>query len=388
MKASLIICEYNPFHNGHKYLNEKVKENSDAIVSVMSGSFTQRGDIAVMSKYKRAKAALLNGADLVVELPTVYACANAERFSKAGVQIASALGCINELCFASESGNIEDIIKTSKAVENKKVKDNTLKLMEKGEYYPKALEISVEKYFGKEVSNIINQPNNILGVEYCKALKDTNIKPKTFLRKGVEHDSKEVKGNIASASYIRSILKDQSDKALNYVSENTFSFFNNLAFIENLEIAILYKLRTMTAEDFKKIPDVGQGLENRIYSVIKNSTSIEEVLKNIKTKRYPLSRIRRIIIHAILGITEELQNTNVPYLRILGFTKKGERILSSAKKKDELPIITKVSSGYRALKGKDKEIFNIDLKASNIFGLATRKRQKCGSDFYSKIIKV
>lgn len=388
MRISAIICEYNPFHNGHAYLNRTIKETGDVVVGIMSGPFTQRGDVALLSKYKRAKAALLNGADLIVELPAVYACSNAQRFARAGVEIAAALGCVDRLCFGSEHGSIDEILQAADAVCDSRVTADTMALQEKGVYYPKALEQSVEAHFGKELAQIIASPNNILGVEYCKALQGTGITPETFQRKGTGHDSSITAGDIASASHIRKLFLKGDNTAFRYIPENTQYMFQNPARLQKLEPAFLYKLRTMTAEEFKQLPDVGQGLENRIYSVVRNSNTLAEIVDNIKTKRYTHARIRRIMVHALLDITAALQENPVPYIRVLGFNEAGAEVLKCAKQANKLPVITKVGAGYKQLTGTAKEVFDIDLKASDIFGLARVKTQKCGSDFYSEIIKL
>lgn len=390
MKTSAIICEFNPFHNGHKYLVDKTKENgADAIVAIMSGNFTQRGDVAIFSKYNRARQALINGVDLVVEMPAVYAVSSAEFFAKAGVEIANGLGCVNELSFGSESGNIDEILTAVNAVKDIRIIENAKVLMQSGEYFPKAIEKSVLKYYGEDISSIFSKPNNILGIEYCKALANTLIEPKTVKRIAVDHHSTQAVNQFASATHIRSLLKSGDEITSKYIPNNyDENLLKDVHSIDNLEKAILYCLRTISINELTTLPDVGQGLENRIFDCIKNYNSVAEIIDNIKTKRYTHARLRRIIICALLGITADLQKAPVPYIRVLGFNKKGTQILSQAKTTAKLPIITKVSQSYDKLDCIDKRILDIDILASDVFALAEKNIGRCGEDYYTEIIKI
>lgn len=377
MKIAAIISEFNPFHNGHKYLIDKAKEQADCVVAIMSGNFVQRGDIAITDKFNRAKAALKGGCDLVVELPTVFALSSAEKFAKAGVQIANALGA-DILCFGAENDDIDKLKKISDAFEsdefNTKVKD----YLTKGEYYPKAVNNAIRELYSDEYADILNGANNTLAVEYIKALKNTSISPVAIKRNGTDHDSDYVCENIASATHIRNLIREKS--AYNTFTDMTIENYTD---IKKLETAILYKLRTMTKENLEKIPDVSEGLHNRIYECARNSNSLEELYINLKTKRYTLARLRRIVMCALLDITKEKQIANAEYVRVLGMSDKGSKLLSGCK----LPLVCKYPQDYNKLSDNAKEVFDIDIKAGEIFSLALHNKDAHYNELKAQIIK-
>lgn len=384
MKASAIICEYNPFHNGHKYQIDVIKKSSDnPVVAIMSGDFTQRGDIALIDKFKRTEVALNNGVDLVVELPTVYAVSSAQSFAKAGVQIAQALGVAENLCFSAEESNRDLLFDIANAFEKEDFNSKIKEFMDNGDYYPIAVQKAVEITVSKEAGDAVTKANNILSVEYLKALKGTDIKPMIIERIGVEHDCEDCNGNITSASNIRKMVSENGGEILSFIPKCDKELFKNPANIDSLEKVILYRLRTMSIEDIKNLPDVNEGLENRIYESVKNSTSLQQLIDSIKTKRYTRARIRRIIICAFLGITKDMLSIDVPYIRVLGFNKKGAELLKYA----NLPLITNVSDGYKSLDETAKKIFDVDLLASDLYSLGTDKISACSKDFTNGIIK-
>ena len=191
MSVFALICEYNPFHNGHKYIIEQVKNENDSLIAVMSGSFTQRGDVAVADKFSRAEAAVKNGADIVIELPTIYACSNAETFAKGGIGIINSLGVADRLCFGTEDNDMPLLSLAAEAFEDKQFKTELKRNMDSGMYYPKAAEEAMSKAFSPSLAEVIKKPNNILAIEYIKALKGTDIEPVTVKRIGAAHDSIE-----------------------------------------------------------------------------------------------------------------------------------------------------------------------------------------------------
>lgn len=386
MRTNAIICEYNPFHNGHKYQIQKIKsESNNPVTAIMSGNFTQRGDVAVADKFIRAELAVRNGADLVIELPTVYACSSAKSFAAGGVGIAEALGCCERLCFSTEEKNPESLIKAAELFDNKKFNFEVKAAMDNGSYYPQAVEQAFNKT-APTLSDIVTKPNNILALEYLRALKNTGIKPMIINRIGTAHDSNEVDGSFTSASNIRKMILS-GENCKNYVPENTPDF-KNPADIKKLEKSVIYKLRTMSAVDIEKLPDVSEGLHNRIYNSIRNYNSLEEIISDIKTKRYTRARIRRVIISALLNITKDDLNVPVPYLRVLAFNDRGAELLGEIKKSGTLPIITNVADGYKKLDDKAKRIFDIDLLAGDIYSLATDEIKKCGEDFTRAVRKI
>lgn len=389
MKASAVICEYNPFHNGHKYQIDCIKENSDnAVVAIMSGNFTQRGDIAIIDKFQRGEIAVKNGIDLVVELPVVYASSGAESFARGGVQLANALGCTEKLCFSTEESNIDLLIKVVDAFENPQLNDEIKKNMKLGNYYPQAVERAFETIYSPKFAEVVKKPNNTLAVEYIKMLKNTDIEPFITKRIGTEHDEANCIGDTASGSHLRKMILQGDEDVYKYMPKVNGEIFSNPASVKNLEKAVLLKLRTMSIDDISQLPDVTEGLENRIFNAVSKAVSLDELLTAVKTKRYTLARIRRIIICALLGIKAHMPKETVPYIRVLAFNKKGQELMKDIKFKGSLPLITNVAEGYKNLNEKAKEIFKIDLLASDIYSLATKKIEPCGKDFTKGFIKI
>ena len=376
-----VICEYNPFHNGHKYLLEQIKSDSNSVIAVMSGSFTQRGDVAIADKFSRAETAVKYGADLVLELPTVYACAPAETFARGAVQVLRGTGVLDSLCFGSETDDTELLKAAADIFEDERFKTELKANMESGDYYPKAVEKAAETIHSQKLAKLLSTPNNILAVEYLRALRGTDIGFKAVKRVGTNHDSNEVSGEYTSASNIRSIIK-QGGSFSSFTPDYEIT---NPADFKNLERTVLYRMRTMNKDEIAALPDVKEGLENRIYDAVQTSGSLDELLDSVKTKRYTMSRLRRILVYALLGITADLPQTDAPYIRVLAFNKKGAELMSHIKKRSSLPLITNVSDGYNSLDDNAKRIFDIDIRATDIFNLATEKVGECKSDFTRKL---
>ncbi len=376
--AVCVICEFNPFHNGHKYLLKKAKELAqEPVAAIMSGSFTQRGDAAICDKFTRADAALQNGADLVLELPAVYSCANAERFAKAGVEIAKSFDCINYLAFGCETDDIDLLNNAVNSLQNTDVQAHIKNDMKNGGYYPRAAENAVRTVTDADTANVLSSPNNILAVEYLKNLTGSNIIPLPIKRIGTAHDSSVPNGNIASASYIRNLLRN-GESAKNYMPLSV----TEITFPENLERIILYKLRSMSPADFAELPDVSEGLENRIFTAVNKYNSVKEITDYIKTKRYTHARIRRIITCALLGITEQLQNTPIEYVRVLGFTPAGAELLKHCGKH----IVTSSVKGL-CIKDNTEKLLKKDIFASDVISLAYEMPKNRGADFTTPVVK-
>lgn len=376
-----VICEYNPFHNGHKYLLEQIKSDNNSVIAVMSGSFTQRGDVAIADKFSRAETAVKYGADLVLELPTVYACAPAETFARGAVQVLRGTGVLDSLCFGSETDDTELLKAAADIFEDERFKTELKANMESGDYYPKAVEKAAETIHSQKLAKLLSTPNNILAVEYLRALRGTDIGFKAVKRVGTNHDSDEISGEYTSASNIRSIIK-QGESFSSFTPDYEIT---NPADFKNLERTVLYRMRTMNKDEIAALPDVKEGLENRIYDAVQTSGSLDELLDSVKTKRYTMSRLRRILVYALLGITADLPQTDAPYIRVLAFNKKGAELMSHIKKRSSLPLITNVSDGYNSLDDNAKRIFDIDIRATDIFNLATEKVGECKSDFTRKL---
>lgn len=377
--AVAVICEFNPFHNGHQYLLSRARELSgEGIIAVMSGAFTQRGEVAICSKSERAAAALKNGADLVVELPAAFAVANAEKFAFGGVETAKLFGCVNHLAFGCETDDLQRLTAAAFARDNPLVNKIIAEQMSLGEYYPRANELAVRQVLGDEIAELLAAPNNILAAEYIRALRGSSIKPLAIKRRGAAHDSSEVSGKTASASYIRGLLRGGED-ACGLLPELP----REITYPQSLDRVILYKLRNMTAEELRTLPDVGEGLENRIISAARESTTAEELIDRVKTKRYTRARICRIIASALIGITDKLQNEKLSYARVLGFTPEGEKMLKSCTGK----IVTSPAK-TDALDFGTISLLAADIRSSDTAALAYKPVKPCGEDYLTKIVKV
>lgn len=382
MKTAAVICEYNPFHNGHKFQLEQTRKlGATHIVAVMSGNFTQRGDVAVFDKYIRTKTALENGADLVLELPVKYSLCAAEGFARGAVGIIAKLGCVDMLSFGSECGDIAALREAAGAVEYALKTPEFQLLIGGGKNYPAALAEAVNKYYTEDVYQTICSPNNTLAVEYIKALDDigSSIEPVTVRREGADHDSDEEAHQYISASLIRK-------KILSGESYADFATVINAptADIRRLEPAILAKLRSMKPEDFEQVYDAAQGLSERLYKAVRKACSLEELYFLAKTKRYTLARIRRAVLCAFLGVEKKMLHEQDAYIHILGMNSKGKEILSAAKNAQcPLPLDTSL----RALMNTSREAHRqgaFEVRCGDIYSLAFEKPRPCGADFTAK----
>ncbi len=394
MKTTGIVAEYNPFHNGHKALVDRCRENgSTHIVAAMSGNFVQRGSVAIMDKRARAAAAIKGGVDLVVELPVPFAVATAEVFARGGVSVLDSLGCVDALSFGAECDDLELLKKAAEAVVDPKVDELIKTELSGGISYPTARAYAVRTVYGPEISDILEEPNNILAVEYLKELnrRESGMAVEPMKRVGTGHDRMTATDEFASASMLRILLERGDEHAFDFMPSTTEVEFKRMAAVgrapvkvEESERAILSRLRMLTADEIRKAPDVSEGLENRIYNAIQSATSLEELYDIVKTKRYTHSRIRRIVTALYLGIRPE-DREEVPYIRVLGFNDRGLEILKAAKETATLPVITKPSA-IAGLDEKARHTFDLECRATNLYNLATPRILPCGTEYSDEIV--
>ncbi|MBP3362102.1 MAG: nucleotidyltransferase [Clostridia bacterium] len=386
MKVCGIIAEYNPLHCGHEYQLKLARQHFDSIVIIMSGSFTQRGDTAVIDKWQRAQCALLAGADLVLELPAVYAVSTAERFACGGVSVLEAIGCADALLFGSECGDISALTKAAErlADETQEVKDNIRSLMKSGISYASA---RTEAYKGIISGELLSKPNNILAIEYIKQLLLTGsrISPVTHKRSGSGYlDTKLPECRFASASAIRANLASP-EKIKAYMPDSSFDILTKSEkySLKNLGTAAAYFIRTAGPDALKSCLECTEGLENRIYSAAQSYSDIEQISDAACTKRYTRAKIRRIILNSMLGITREMCFIKPNYIRVLGASSNGQKLLSRIKENSCTDIITKVSA-YK----KKNTLFKKDILSTDIHALSAsiESNRRCGSDFYTSPI--
>lgn len=390
-----IVAEYNPFHNGHAHQIEATRAaGATHIVAVMSGNFIQRGGPACAPKHVRANAAAACGADLVLELPLPYAMATAERFACGALQVLGGLGCVDVLSFGSECGDIDLLVKAAEAVSSPYCDEYTKNLLADGITYARARQKAVETLYGPEVAGVLESPNNTLAVEYLVQIGMQGLKfsPFTVMRTGAAHDAQAPSGRIAAASHLRNLLDLEGIEAIApFVPQAAFAVYRSAAAAglapfgsHSLNTAVLSALRAMEPEAFAALPDIsGEGLDNRLRDAVKNAVSLDELLSLVKTKRYPLSRIRRLIWNAYLRVDAQLMRTPVPYLRVLSFNKRGLEILSAAKAA-MLPVSHSLAK-LEALGGDCERFAKLEASAADLYTLGLPTVQPCGSDYRQKI---
>ncbi len=396
MKISGIICEYNPFHNGHLYhINETRKNGATHIVAVMSGNFVQRGDVAVMDKLERARLAVRSGADLVIELPVQYCLSSAENFATGAVFLLDSLGAVDEISFGSECGDVDRLQEAMDTVEVMAMvhADDIREIMEKGYTYPRAL-TSVVKGKEPDIADIISEPNNLLAIEYMRALKrfSSTMIPYTVKRVSSPHDSQITENGFASASLLREMLEFEND--ITGIGEYTTQPWKDaissaiskgeIASLNRLERVLLYKLRSCSVEEIKEIDDVGQGLENRIYGA-RMAGSLDELLFTVKTKRYTMARIRRIMLKLLIGVKKDDMAQLPPYGRILAFNERGREILAKAKNAATIPYAASIAK-LSQVSDIAERFVDLEIRASDIYGLALDTVTSAQKDYRAKIM--
>lgn len=352
MNLAAIVCEYNPFHKGHQYHIEETKRltGCDGIVAVMSGNFVQRGECALFSKEVRAKAAILGGADLVLELAPHFSVRSAEAFAERALKIITAIPEIKYLSFGTEEENIDELKTVAQILkdEPENYKSALKEELNKGFSYPAARQNALVKIGESKAAKVLSYPNNILGVEYIKALKRFNseIIPVGIKRIGAAHDSME-EDKTVSASYLREAFYSGDKKAFEKgIPSKVFEILKEEPFVDkkNFEKMLLSRIISMTEEELREILEVSEGLENRIKKAAISAKSLEELAQKVKTKRYTLSRVRRILLCAGLGIKKEEAFSLPPYAKILVYNENGQKILNKIKKNSEIPIVKNMTA--------------------------------------------
>ncbi|WP_405725933.1 nucleotidyltransferase [Anaerotignum sp.] len=387
MKTLGIITEYNPFHKGHAYMiaEAKKKSGADRVVVVMSGSFVQRGEPAIFDKWTRAEAALKNGADLVLELPVLFAASNAETFARAAVRILEESGIVDILCFGSESGDLRSMQEAARLMENETEEFQKLlkEQLNEGLSYPAARAKALETV-SQINSEILSRPNHILGLEYLKALDRYNctMEPMTIKREG-DYNSPSLTDGFASAAAIRKALAEgRSTEAMTQLPENIHEVYNKAlslgtapVFWEELASALHYKLRTSSAEEIKEISEVVEGLENRILHSIDSYYDMKDIIDFIKTKRYTRTKIQRILLHILLDIKEKevsyfMNLSKMPYIRVLGFRKDCSDILADLTENAKCPVLTNLKKAPALLNEDGLALLALEKTATDLHALA------------------
>ncbi len=401
-----IVAEYNPFHNGHLYhLREsKIKASADCAVAVMSGNFTQRGDPALLDKWTRACLAVKNGVDLVVELPFVFACNNAEYFAYGAISLLDGLGAVTHLSFGSEHNELSDLIHTAGllAFETPEFKEALHLHLSKGVSFPKARHDALCDCGHIIDADILRTPNNILAVEYLKQLvvQKSIIRPISITRKGPGYHDLQLSDNMASASAIREGLISErgfdlfraavpleTQKALSDLSMSDIITF------EDFFPLLLYRIRTTSKERLAEIMSSGEGLENRLKQAVKKARTSKDIIKGIKSRRYTETRIKRLLIHTLIGLYRDdfykIMDSGIIYARVLAFSDIGAEFLRLIKSRfiNGIPVLTNIN---KEICGDDPiwSVLAYDVLAADIYNVFRHGEMYTHSDHVHKICRI
>lgn len=377
MKATGVVVEYNPFHNGHKYHLKMARDKGkgDIVIAVMSGDFLQRGEPGIVNRWKRTEMVLKNGVDIVAELPSYYSAQSAEIFALGSVGILAGLG-VTDIVFGSESGEVERLEEIAALEENEEFQIYLKEHLSQGNSYPTAFSRALEEVTGEKG---YFTPNDILGTEYVRAIRKGGyeIEPIAIKREGTGYHSHDVAGEIASATAIRKMLREGDEKMVDVLPEISYEILKSeheegrTAFIREYYPLIRHEI-ILHRDMLKDIQDVEVGFENKLYSAAVKHEGYEEFYEEIMSRRYTNARLQRILIHILIGLTVEITEKakrEIPYIRILGFNDKGNRYLKSIKKSMEIPLFTSLKNVSKKLEGDAKELLDFNERASKIYGI-------------------
>lgn len=403
-----IIAEYNPFHNGHLLHLTKSKEETGAEYSIciMSGNFVQRGNTSIVNKWVKTEMALNSGIDLVLELPTVYSISSAENFAEGAIKLLNSLKIVDTVSFGSENSDIDILNRISGILyeEPKQYVEFLNTELKKGFSFPKARENAILLYLNdQKYSNILNQPNNTLAIEYLKALKKykSHIMPIAIKREKAFYNSNCIVDEYASATAIRNmIINNQFNDIRKVMPRLAYDLLmqeieNNQYVIDisKFEKEILYSIRRLSTTDLKKFPEVNEGLENAIKNAANSCNTLAELINIIKSKRYTQTRIQRILLYILLNITKKdmyISRKTVPYARILGYSPKGKELISEIYNANpKITLITSVKNFFDSSNNKTyKHMLSKDILATNIYTLAYKNNSVANLDYTKRIVTI
>lgn len=386
MGAIGIIAEFNPLHSGHKLLIDTAKNTGKVVVCVISGNFVQRGDTAIISKQKRAEIALRTGIDVVCELPVLWSMSTAQNFALGGISQLVSAGC-DEIVFGSECGDIDALYNASSILMSDAFNDKVNNYIKNGVTFAVARQNAATDLGVNE--DILKGPNNNLGIEYiCAAKKlNANIKFRTIKRTGAGHDSIDVSKKFVSSSLLRQKIKEGNfgfAEKFMPISARGILREEIISDINKLDTAILSHLRRKEKEDLINLPDISEGIENKLILSVKTADSFTELCESIKSKRYTLARIRRLVLSAFLDFDNEFFLKEPPYLRILGFSENGAKHIGNIT--SNKPIITRATM-IKELDEKCRKVFKTESIATDLYGLSLNKKSQCSNEFTAKFLK-
>ena len=377
MAVAGVIAEYNPFHRGHAWQAAEIRRRlgaDTAVVACMSGNFVQRGDFALVNKHSRAKMALAGGVDLVLELPTPWAAAGAERFAQGAVAALAAAGVVTHLAFGCECGALEPLLAAAEGLEQAAFSEKLREMSGKGISFPAARQQALEEI--TRAGECLSRPNNALAVEYLRALRSQGypMEPLALPRTGADHDSWEL-GDYPSASAVRRAVLagdpwwDLLPEASGAVLSREIEAGRGPVCWQNCQRAILARLRNMGEEDFRPYDGGNEGLYHRFYHAVHRAATVEELLEKAKTKRYPMARLRRMLLQAYLGVPQAAPGETPCYIWVLGAGVRGRELLGRMRETASLPVITKPGS-VRKLGAEVQAAFDLEARCTDMYALA------------------
>ena len=402
MKIAGIVAEYNPFHTGHAYqiACTRAALGADcAVAAVMSGNWVQGGRPAVLDKWTRARLALLGGADLVLELPTVWAVSSAETFARGAADLLALTQVVDELSFGSECGDIGKLCQVACCLNTPKYQELVRSYAQQQIPFAAARQRAVAELLGPEWAALLDTPNNNLGIEYLRNLERDGwaMGAVTVRREGALHDSLLQEGQrprFCSATQLRAYLEREDWAALEpYLPEGGLEVlrdgWNGFPSLKRAERGVLARLRTMTAEDWANIPDSGaaEGLPPRLERAGRQCRSLEEFVALAKPKHWTQARMRRLLVWAWLGLTREDRPDQPPYLRVLGFNSRGQAVLKEMKERAHLPILTKPAHA-RSLGGPSRRLFALEARCTDLYDLCLEQIPAPGREWTTGVVRV
>lgn len=381
MQVYGIICECNPFHFGHSRIVQAARaDGADAVIGVMSGDFVQRGEPACCSKFDRAEAMVKGGFDLVLELPVRYALSSSEGFAEAGVKMLEAGGTADVLMFGSECGDAELLETAAEILSGQNAQELIRALQEQGNTYPEAQETVLKEVFGEKASAVVRGGNNLLALDYLKALKTigSGMVPKTVRRTADGFTAHGIRERVREGEDVTGLVPEGMEKALRNPDRRIDG--------ESLSRTCLMALRSRSEEEFALLPDISGGLDKRLYRAARTASSLDELLAAVKTKRYTMSRVKRVTMRAVLGLYGRGDGT-IPYIRVLAIGEKGYEVLKRMKERSAVPFSADVrqlaeSSAAAA------ELLEEEIRAVDFYNLNRRIPEPMGEDFSHRLFVI
>lgn len=408
MKVTGIIAEYNPFHNGHLYQIETAKkQGADYIIIIMSGDFIQRGTPALIDKYKRTQMALGCGADLVIELPALFACSSAQYFARGGVSLLNQLGVVNSLCFGCETDQISRLEEAASFLSHESLlyKKELQALLKEGYSFPRAREMACTKLLGPDIAEVLNSPNNILALEYCISLLEfhSSIVPFPIKREGSSyHETELLENSLPSASAIRSLLDGKTfpKELTDYVPQTVLTILEDEykhscpIVSDDFSTQLKYKLLLEESQGFTSFLDITPSLSDKISKNCNHFHSFDQFCSHLKSKDITYARISRSLLHILLHMTQEdmelaKANGYAQYARILGFREAALPLLSEIKKRSTIPLISKLSDAASILTPSAQALLDNDILAAHIYQSAVSDKYQVPfeNEFQRQIVR-